>query len=1038
MEAKILEQMRRNFQKQSPKQIPPKMIEPNKTIAPLRKSPERDMSREVSRDGSEDARLSRYLNSPIKYEIEVSFGTFKNDGDRRGGAYTPGVSIFQFNNLLAKLTNFANEKSWSVDKKHTLEEIGGGIKKITTIDPYGENSIAWQEKIRHRDDIIDNHTWGYRINKSEEKYTDTSPERFNPELTREKHRTTFLINEDSLGFMNVKIDLTKVIEKARSGVISTKYEVEIERVERQISLLHFKNAIKFVLGVMQRNLDHPENVMTISEIRKSTNMHNSLFGVVGSETLFSNYWNKPKNLKIFDLINPKNKFCVTLKINGIRILILLVETGTYACIPPFNIWKIGPSPKKEICGSLLDAEMHTTDDGDKIYYAFDCLFSRGRDFRGKRFIERLEETKFIVGQHENIKVKEFYCNDDFYKNVNSAFKEVRENPDDLEFDGLILQPSGHYKNDDTRKWKPKDLLTIDFKLSKYIRAAGKDTATAKDEFSLLVGIGKNKALGIDKDYKSFGSPTPFTISIPNGILKIDNSINTEVTIHADGIIVECKWDGDRFVPVKYRDDKDEPNFITTVEDVWEDIKNPVTKETIAGKTLLTMRKFHNAVKKYMLETTFKKGDVINDWGTGRGGDIDKWRKIGISKVYAVEPNEENVEELNRRVKEAGWGDHIKILSKYESPNGRVYIGAEETHHMQKAIQGDVNGIVSFFSLTFFGKDKNTFEGMINTIDEILPMSKKFIGIVMDGERVVKLLDGNSKYEDAAFSIEKVSEFVGSVETGKNEIRVEIKEATSMVKYNEWLFYFEDLVKALKKIGVELKMTGFLDEKDSPKEIEGVKRFKMLPKPGKTFSALNRYFVFERVSEKHKTIPPALDIGKLFGIEKSEKYLIDTLTTNKKTSFIESVMCAIDKSCVVLEDGERERRVKVLRKSMSESLTSKFYKKLGRNEPLDEFKKMLSDTNIDIPATIYADILSALLKINILIIYDKTKYIKLDSERELFACYKNTAIIYGRKGLFSLVTVKDGNKIYRCHKTNGTFVKKILEAAVTNKKIYKMT
>ena len=139
-----------------------------------------------------------------------------------------------------------------------------------------------------------------------------------------------------------------------------------------------------------------------------------------------------------------------------------------------------------------------------------------------------------------------------------------------------------------------------------------------------------------------------------------------VNVHANGLIMECKWDNGSFTPIKYRDDKEEPNFITTANDVWQDIKNPVTKETIRGRTLLTMRKYHNMIKKAMLESNFKKGDVINDWGSGRGGDIDKWMKLGLKKVYGIEPNVENIEELRRRAREAGWEHGIKILSKYES------------------------------------------------------------------------------------------------------------------------------------------------------------------------------------------------------------------------------------------------------------------------------------------------------------------------------------------------------------------------------------
>lgn len=1022
MEELILAQMRKNSEKKqitptiSPKIVPVRRPTTEKTLEKTLEKPKEH----IREDSREDAVLNRYLNLPIKIEIEVSFGEFI---DKK---FVPGVSIFQFNNLLAKLTNFANENRWWFGKKHTVEEIDSGLKKITSDD-----DTVWQKKTRNREDTVDNHKWGYRINKSEETFTDEAPPNFKPSVTREKYRTTFLANENSQGFSNIKFDLTKVIEVIKGKSI-TKYEVEIERIERATPVKDFKNAINFVLGSMQRNLDTPKNIIDTTERKNAILAHNSLFGKNMGLNLFSNYWNKPKNLKIFDLMNPKNKYSVTLKIDGIRIFILITGVGMYACIPPFNIWKIGPGMPK-LNGTLLDSEMYTTEDNTEdntvTYFAFDCLFSKGKDMRENRFVERLEETTEIC-KKTAMKVKKFYTSRDLYKNVEDALKEATENKYDLNFDGIIFQPSTNYKNNYTRKWKPESSLTIDFKLSNTIQRSGKITNLSPNEFSLLVGTDK----GILESFAP--EDNPLTIIIPDETLEIENSNNTMVNVHANGLIMECKWDNGSFTPIKYRDDKEEPNFITTANDVWQDIKNPVTKETIRGRTLLTMRKYHNMIKKAMLESNFKKGDVINDWGSGRGGDIDKWMKLGLKKVYGIEPNVENIEELRRRAREAGWEHGIKILSKYESLTGKVYIGAEETHHVVENIDEKVDGIVSFFSLTFFGASAKTFDGMISTIDSLLLPSKKFIGIVMDGDRVEKLLGGASKYEDAAFSIEKISDFSPDIVEGKNEIRVEIKEASSMVKYNEWLFHFDLLVNALKKIGIELKTTGFLDGKSKDFDAEV---FKILPEPGKVFSSLNRYFVFERVTGKQKKIrKPTIDFdfGQDFGqlVNDPGAFKINMPTVNKKTSFIESVMCAIDKKCGLLATGERERRVKVLKKRMSEILDVKgFYEKLNRKEKIKDFKIML--INEELPVTVYTDILSRLLEVNILVITDRGKYIKFDSDRKIFGCYENTIIIYGRKGLYGYVADKDG---VCCFKTKSTFIKEILKLIVKNKKYNKVT
>jgi len=254
----------------------------------------------------------------------------------------------------------------------------------------------------------------------------------------------------------------------------------------------------------------------------------------------------------------------------------------------------------------------------------------------------------------------------------------------------------------------------------------------------------------------------------------------------------------------------------------------------------------------------------------------------------------------------------------------------------------------------------------------------------------------------------------------------------MVKYNEWLFYFDIFVEKLKNIGVELVSTGFLDEK-SPKnsEFDGPSIFKILPTDGKVFSSLNRYFIFQRVKQPKKIKVPELDfdIGKAIGVDK--KFSLYTPTKNKKSSFIEAVMCAVDKSCTLLSPGERERRVKVLRASMAAKLSDSLFEKLGRKGVIEDLKAELVNGD-ELPVTIYADILSRLLKVNILIVTDKGKYLEFDKERKMFGCYENTCIIYGKEDLYGVMR----NEKSSCYKTKSTLVKEILKIIVNGKKMNK--
>ena len=63
--------------------------------------------------------------------------------------------------------------------------------------------------------------------------------------------------------------------------------------------------------------------------------------------------------------------------------------------------------------------------------------------------------------------------------------EIEDRKKGLELDGIIYQPKrGSYKNNDTWKWKPPELLTIDFYLQS---VEGK-----KDTFNLMIKSPTNK------------------------------------------------------------------------------------------------------------------------------------------------------------------------------------------------------------------------------------------------------------------------------------------------------------------------------------------------------------------------------------------------------------------------------------------------------------------------------------------------------------------------------------------------------------------
>lgn len=784
--------------------------------------------------------LVELLGSSSKSEVEVSFGVFKSTGE-----FVPGVNATQFTRALHALRGITGFDEIPVEKDtvEIMKVDGVMVRRITK----SSGVELWERKRRDYSHAINSEVWGYRIVRSSEELTTSSEimgsRKFVAETTRQRTRYTFRSKQSS-SYHGVKIDLTKITEISARGTYH-KYEVEIERDVggiRSITYEKFVRAIMAMIYVLQ-NADAPEELMTLEESRAAVGLHNSLFGGdrefrtkfhnATGYRLFKDYGNKPINVGVDDLLSPAlNDYAITLKLDGTRAMVGVFDIGSYVYNPPFDMFKRGRGIPS-IAGTLLDTELH-----DDSFYAFDILFYRGQDVRRYAFDERmrmLEEAVATITSsgefYRQIRVKDYYTTGTFYDRTLKAIDDMaKSDPEGVVYDGLIFQPTSRgvgYRNDLTRKWKPESLLTIDFLL----RHVSSDTSG--DTFEILVGDrGTDIVFTGTERY-----PTTGKITVKDG---------EHEGVDVDGMVAECRWITGHFEIYRLREDRDRPNHINVARDVWRDINEPISDATIRGDTLQAMRRFHNNVKRNMLQGNLRVGDIDMDWGSGRGGDLAKWNELKLERVYVVEPNAENLAELERRKASMKITTDVVI-----SKSGKRLLGGQDTEALRKVVGDDtLAAITSFFSLTFFGKDRDMFDGMVETISTLIPKKGRFVGIVMDGDRVRDLLDDVRREKDlpeeeaavyvpegAAFTIEQASEFSDEIEEGKNEISITINDPDSMVKdQTEWLFYFTKLREALEARGFVLVTDGYLDQGSE---------FDVLPPSSKTFSALNRMFVFER-------------------------------------------------------------------------------------------------------------------------------------------------------------------------------------------------
>ena len=293
----------------------------------------------------------------------------------------------------------------------------------------------------------------------------------------------------------------------------------------------------------------------------------------------------------------------------------------------------------------------------------------------------------------------------------------------------------------------------------------------------------------------------------------DTQLNGE---SMDGRIVEFVWDKkrERFLPIRFRDDRDEPNFIERALADWKNIHEPITRETIRGEDLKAARKYMNHHgKETLLQKYVRRGSSLADVGSGRLGDVNKWNKLKLSMVYAIEKND--TEEMMKRL--PGAKVPIEIIN--------------EDFLTMDPFPVDV--LSFFFCLNYmFGSEKD----VAKLIKKISQMDADTILVtVMDGKQVMKMIPSK-----CAYTIERPKKFssIGG------QVTINIEDPDSMVKeQKEYLFDPEFFTELLTTKGYKLQDSYLLSSVD--------KTFEVLPQCGKDFVSLMRAMVFvkEKKSEE---------------------------------------------------------------------------------------------------------------------------------------------------------------------------------------------
>jgi hypothetical protein len=692
---------------------------------------------------------------------------------------------------------------------HSEDRQKNGKRQTIRILEDGSYEILAIEKKQLWDSKTEDYTAGYRsLNTFEEygiklamsKEVDTKPEtdKFSdPDIERNKHRLTWK-NEF------IQFDLTKVeqTQKGRSTKTLLEFEMELTHPLLQARTSKFtdeeKNSLYIAFFKFDNQMRVLWNVLNDSDIIYKRSQRDSLESLINdylSEGRYiDSFVTKARNLEFYDMIyggviGGKFKYTVTPKAEGLRKFLVVNDIGVWLVYPgdqysliekaplmnneQYKAWRWFPFRNTIIDGEDILPERRKENssysDIKHFYLPFDTLIYKGEDVRNKNLIERQKLTDLIrssVGSSSSLLLqqKPFVpvgnTAKEFYEVVNDMFETMKGL--DYHTDGVVFTPinapynphsekiKGKFRNltnyADICKWKPENEYTIDLKVIQTPSQRG--LFASKGPQDILFTGSRSQPFDVETQVDWFH---PMFANIHN-----NDIVEFGPKLNSDGQKVKTELDGKSgiiFVPIRIREDKVFANSIDTSNNTWKHLNDPITEDTIRGNNIRLVRKYHNRVKAELFNIALGNDNHLIDIGSGYGGDISKTEKY--TKILAIEPDPEHMEEFRRRL-------------KMESPEKQSSIstliaGGEEYESIMEAVRhtfGNDFGrkplyISMMLSLSFFWKSEEMLQQLANTINLIkeeyyrsVPKgfkgaSVKFLFLTIDGEKVVKLMKENN-------------------------------------------------------------------------------------------------------------------------------------------------------------------------------------------------------------------------------------------------------------------------------------------------------
>ncbi len=469
--------------------------------------------------------------------------------------------------------------------------------------------------------------------------------------------------------------------------------------------------------------------------------------------------------------------------------------------------------------------------------------------------------------------------------------------------------------------------------------------------------------------------------------KDENNTNQMFTeeneVFTDNTIVEFRYElnnqkGWRWIPLRVRYDKtsrmlqgakDFGNAYHVANSNWQSIHNPVTVDMIstglnipqisvdediyyskpAGKMKTEgLKHFHNLyVKKNLIKSVSKKGDILIDYACGKAGDLPKWINSHLSFVFGIDASKDNLEnkldgacarylKSRRENKNMPYALFVNGRSENNIKNGSAMLndkaiqitkaifgyGPKEPEKIGKGVarqygiaQEGFNVSSCQFALHYFLKNPDTLQGFLKNLAECTRLNGYFIGTAYDGKLVFNLLKKKQPGESIEIHEDnkKIWQIVKSYDSDIFEdnsscigYQIDVYQESINQLLPEYLINFDYLIRVMENYGFKL-----IDRNEA--QLLG------LPEGSGLFSELYLNMIDEISKNKYK----ANEYGEAPNMTVSEKkisflnrYFVFKKFRNVDTQKVELDFTEYDEDTIEKNKNESKQAINISKKEVN--------------------------------------------------------------------------------------------------------------------------